>query len=45
MNNGYNDFVLVLEVLKFAPISGQDSHFIPPENTRKPLVFWCFQEV
>ena len=27
------------------PISGQCSHFIPPENTRKPLVLWCFQEV
>ena len=23
----------------------QCSHFIPPEYTRKPLVFWCFQGV
>ena len=23
-------------------ISNQSSHFIPPENTRKPKVFWCF---
>ena len=26
------------------PIPGQCSHFIPPENTRKPFCFWCFQE-
>ena len=25
------------------PISGQCPHFIPPENDRKPKVFWCFQ--
>ena len=23
----------------------QYSHFRPPENTRKPEVFWCFQGV
>ena len=23
----------------------QYSHFIPPENTRKPEIFWCFQRV
>ena len=27
----------------YQPISGQCPHFIPPENTRKPLAFWCFQ--
>ena len=27
------------------PISGQCSHLIPLENTRKPLVFWWFQGV
>ena len=27
------------------PISGQCSNFLPPGNTRKPLVFWCFQGV
>ena len=27
------------------PISGQWSHFMPPKNTRKPLVFWCFHVV
>ena len=27
------------------PISGQCSHFIPLEKTRKSLVFWCFQGV
>ena len=27
------------------PISGQCLNFIPPENTRKPLVLWCFQGV
>ena len=26
-------------------ISGQCFHFIPPENTRKSKVFWCFHEV
>ena len=26
-------------------IYDQYSHFIPPENTRKLLVFWCFQGV
>ena len=25
------------------PISGQYSDFIPPENTRKLKVLWCFQ--
>ena len=29
----------------YLTISGQCSHFIPPEKTRKPLVFWCFQGV
>ena len=27
------------------PISDQCSDFIPPESTRKPKVFWCFQGV
>ena len=27
----------------YLTISGQCSHFIPPEKTRKPKVFWCFQ--
>ena len=26
-------------------ISGQCFHFISPENTKKLLVFWCFQRV
>ena len=40
MNNGYSDIALVLEVLRFPHISGQHSHFIPPENTWKPAVVW-----
>ena len=26
-------------------MAGQYYHFIPPENTRKPNVFWCFHDV
>ena len=29
----------------FLPISSQWSLSIPPENIRKPLVFWCFQGI
>ena len=31
------------ERILFKPISGHYSHFISPENTKKPRVFWCFQ--
>ena len=31
--------------LACSPISCQWSLSTPPENIRKPLVFWCFQEV
>ena len=34
-----------LKYFYFQPISDQCSHFIPPENTKTPNVFWCFQEV
>ena len=27
------------------PVFGQCFHFLPPENTRKSKVFWCFQRV
>ena len=38
------DFVLFLIII-FISFLANSSHFIYPENTRKPLAFWCFQGV
>ena len=38
-------FVLFLIIIIFISFLANASHFIHPENTRKPLVFWCFQEI
>ena len=38
----YQYFIGYMQRLTF---SGLLSYFIPPENTRKPKVFWCFQGV
>ena len=34
-------FIIQKKILK--SISGQCIHFIPHENTQKPLILWCFQ--
>ena len=38
-------FVLFLIIIIFISFLANASHFIHPENTRKPLVFLCFQEI
>ena len=35
----FNDEEIFLEKKFFKPISSQYSHFIPSENTRKPMIF------
>ena len=52
VNPQQSRLLIILPILEFKlteqlrkPIFGQCSHFIHPENNRKPLVFWHFQGV
>ena len=41
--SNFNCHFAVFIVVVIPSISGQCSLFIPPENARKPKVFWCFE--
>ena len=41
--SNFNCHFAVFIVVIIPSISGQCSLFIPPENARKPKVFWCFE--
>ena len=35
----------VVSYVRYEPISGQHSQFIPLENPKKTKAFWCYQEM